>query len=78
MKPYHFTNWPDAYDFCREAGHPVVVRITTADEDQTAKIFPSGACHKLVVPREPPENFNPYDPLDTALEACDGEIDLVG
>ena len=36
------------------------------------------ASNAPVVPPEPPEGFNPYDPLDTALEVVDGEIDLVG
>ncbi len=34
-----FDTWEEAFNYCREADHPVVVRV----DGETAKIYPSGA-----------------------------------
>ncbi len=53
-----FDTWETAYDYCREANHPVIVRVVNDVEDETAKIFPSGGCKTLVRksqdPQQPP------------------------
>ncbi len=58
-----YDSWEEAFDSCREGDAPEVVRV----DGEVAKIFPSGTCKILSRP----------DPLDAALEATDGDIDLV-
>lgn len=38
-------DWEEAFDLCREAGHPLVVYILT--EDETHKVYPSGHTKKI-------------------------------
>ena len=44
-----FDTWHDAFDVCRERGHPMVVLVG----NEEAKIYPSGTCKTLRVPYEP-------------------------
>jgi len=48
MKAF-FDTWQEAYDYCREADHPVKVRVGL----ETAKIYPSGSWKTLFVGQEP-------------------------
>lgn len=37
-RPLRFASWSDAYDQCREMGHPIIAIVG----DEEAKIYPSG------------------------------------
>jgi len=39
-----FDDWSEAYSYCREMNHPVVVIVTENGSTEKAKIYPSGAC----------------------------------
>ena len=56
-----FGSWSDAFDYCREADHPVVVCVSDPEYGlgsdvnyEYAKLFPSGRCKTLYVVRNRP------------------------
>ena len=44
-----FDSWCEAFDYCREANHPIVVRVTNRVCDETAKVYPSGTCRTITM-----------------------------
>ena len=42
MKTQYFDTWEEAWDYCREANHPIIVTVPIDDRIECAKIFPSG------------------------------------
>ncbi len=63
--PAIYDDWEAAYDACREANAPLIVRVG----GEAAKIFPSGGFKSMAEHKQEP------DPLDAALEATGGDID---
>ena len=65
--PAIYDDWEAAYDACREANAPLLVRV----DGETAKIFPSGGFKPILSPL-----ISSVDPIDVALDGADSEIDL--
>jgi len=47
MTAEQYATWEEAFDACREANRPLVVRV----DGEIAKIFPSGSCRTISVPQ---------------------------